>query len=62
MQPRPRTPRESARAVFEIPGVFMGTRNAVTPCPRSPGRVAAKRISTDAASAFATQTFWPVMR
>jgi hypothetical protein len=37
MQPRPRTPSESARAVRVIPGVFIGTRNAVMPCPRSPG-------------------------
>ena len=38
MQPRPRTPSESARAVRVIPGVSIGTRNAVTPWPRSPGR------------------------
>ena len=39
MQPRPRTPSESARAVRVMPGVSIGTRNAVTPWPRSPGRV-----------------------
>ena len=62
MQPRPRTPSESARAVRVMPGVSIGTRNAVTPWPRSPGRVRAKTIATDAASALATQTLRPVMR
>ena len=62
MQPRPRTPSESARAVGVMPGVSIGTRNAVTPWPRRPGRVAANTIATAAASAFATHTFRPVMR
>ena len=62
MQPRPRTPSESARAVRVMPGVSIGTRNAVTPWPRSPGRVQAKTIATDASSALATQTLRPVMR
>ena len=62
MQPRPRTPSESARAVRVMPGVSIGTRNAVTPWPRSPGRVHAKTIATAAASALATQTLRPVMR
>ena len=46
MQPRPRTPSESSRAVRVMPGVSIGTRNAVTPWPRSPGRVRAKTIAT----------------
>ena len=62
MQPRPRTPSESARAVRVMPGVSIGTRNAVTPWPRMPGRVAAITIVTDAASALATHTFRPVIR
>ena len=62
MQPRPRTPSESARAVRVMPGRSIGTRNAVTPWPRSPGRVQAKTMATDAAAAFATQTLCPVIR
>ena len=62
MQPRPRTPSESARAVRVMPGASIGTRNAVTPWPRSPGRVHANTIATDAASALATHTLRPVMR
>ena len=62
MQPSPRTPSESARAVRVMPGVSIGTRNAVTPCPRRPGRVRAKTIATDATSALATQTLRPVIR
>ena len=62
MQPKPRTPSESARAVRVIPAASIGTRNAVTPSPRRPGRVRAKTIATDAASALATQTFRPVTR
>ena len=45
-----------------MPGVSIGTRNAVMPCPRSPGRVHAKTIATDASSALATQTLRPVIR
>jgi hypothetical protein len=45
-----------------MPGVSIGTRNAVTPWPRRPGRVHANTIATAAASAFATQTFRPVIR
>src|SRR5437870_1246061 len=41
MQPRPRTPSESARAVRRMPDVSIGARNAVMPWPRSPGRVRA---------------------
>ena len=62
MQPRPRTPSESARAVRTIPGVSIGTRNAVTPWPRRPGRVHANTIATFASSAFATHTLRPVTR
>ena len=47
MQPSPRTPSESARAVRVMPGASIGTRNAVTPWPRSPGRVQANTIATD---------------
>ena len=42
MQPSPRTPSESPLAIRVMPGVSIGTRNAVTPRPRSPGCVAAK--------------------
>ena len=62
MQPSPRTPSESARAVRVMPGVSIGTRNAVMPWPRSPGRVRAKTMATTASSALATHTFRPVMR
>ena len=37
MQPRPRTPSDSSRAVRVMPGVSIGTRNAVTPCAAKPG-------------------------
>ena len=47
MQPRPRTPSESARAVRVMPAESIGTRNAVMPWPRSPGRVRANTIATD---------------
>jgi len=60
MHPRPRTPSESALAVRSMPGVLIGTRNAVMPCARMPGRVAANTSSTLAPSALATQVFRPV--
>ena len=60
MHPRPRTPSESALAVRSMPGVLIGTRNAVMPWARNPGRVAAKTIRTLAPSALATQVFRPV--
>ena len=62
MQPRPRTPSDSSRRRRVIPGVFIGTRNAVIPWPRRPCRVAANTMAIAAASAFATQTFRPVIR
>src|SRR5437667_232902 len=49
--PRPRTPSESARAVRVMPGASIGTRNAVTPSLRKPGRVDANTITTDPGSA-----------
>ena len=52
----------SARAVRVFPGVFIGTRNAVMPCPRSPGRVHANTIATVASSALATHTLRPRIR
>ena len=62
MQPRPRTPSESARAVRRMPGVSIGTRNAVTPCRAGPAASHANTMATAAASALAIHTFLPVMR
>jgi hypothetical protein len=45
-----------------MPVESIATRNAVMPCPRSPGRVRANTIATAASSAFATHTFLPVIR
>ncbi len=61
MHPRPRTPSESAVITRVMPGVSIGTRNALMPRPRMPGCVAAKRISRSAASALATHTLRPLM-
>jgi hypothetical protein len=44
-----------------IPGVSIGTTNALTPRPRMPGCVAANTIMTSAASAFATHTLRPLI-
>jgi hypothetical protein len=61
MQPSPRTPSDSPLDTMLRPGESIGSRNALTPRPRTPGCVAANSSTTSAASAFATHTLRPLI-